>query len=85
LRHSHILPQRRGNSTRRRLLPAGHRNAEAISEILEPQAALPRAAIESPDLPPDHPLEPGTRPTGRAASPSERIALRKRHQRDFAG
>jgi localization factor PodJL len=46
----------------------------AISEILEPQAApLPRAAIES-DLPPDHPLEPGTRPMGRAASPSERIA-----------
>jgi localization factor PodJL len=46
----------------------------AISEILEPQPApLPRAAIE-PDLPPDHPLEPGTRPTGRAASPSERIA-----------
>ena len=46
----------------------------AISEILEPQAApVPRAAIE-PDLPPDHPLEPGTRPLGRAASPSERIA-----------
>jgi localization factor PodJL len=46
----------------------------AISEILEPQAApLPRAAID-PDLPPDHPLEPGTRPLGRAASPSERIA-----------
>jgi localization factor PodJL len=46
----------------------------AISEILEPQAApSPRAAIE-PDLPPDHPLEPGTRPMGRAASPSERIA-----------
>jgi localization factor PodJL len=46
----------------------------AISEILEPQAArAPRAAIE-PDLPPDHPLEPGTRPPGRAASPSERIA-----------
>ena len=34
----------------------------AISEILEP------------DLPPDHPLEPGTRPNGRTASPSERIA-----------
>ncbi|MEA2896634.1 MAG: localization factor PodJL [Bradyrhizobium sp.] len=46
----------------------------AISEILEPRPApLPRAAIE-PDLPPDHPLEPGTRPLGRAASPSERIA-----------
>ena len=45
----------------------------AISEILEPHAAQPRTAIE-PGLPPDHPLEPGTRPTGRAASPSERIA-----------
>jgi localization factor PodJL len=45
----------------------------AISEILEPHAAPPRAAIE-PDLPPDHPLEPGTRPTVRMASPSERIA-----------
>jgi len=45
----------------------------AISEILVPHAAAPRVAIE-PDLPPDHPLEPGTRPTGRAASPTERIA-----------
>jgi localization factor PodJL len=46
----------------------------AISEILGPQAAsAPRSAIE-PDLPPDHPLEPGTRPPGRVASPSERIA-----------
>ena len=46
----------------------------AISEILEPHAAAaPRAAI-TPDLPPDHPLEPGTRPNARTASPSERIA-----------
>jgi localization factor PodJL len=45
----------------------------AISEILEPHAAPSRAAIE-PALPPDHPLEPGTRPSGRVASPSERIA-----------
>jgi localization factor PodJL len=44
----------------------------AISEILEPHAAAPRLAIE-PDLPPDHPLEPGTRPSGRV-SPTERIA-----------
>jgi localization factor PodJL len=46
---------------------------KAISEILEPHAAQPRAAIV-PDLPPDHPLEPGTRPSGRVGSPSERIA-----------
>jgi localization factor PodJL len=45
----------------------------AISEILEPHTAQPRLAI-APELPPDHPLEPGTRPAGRAASPSERIA-----------
>ena len=45
----------------------------AISEILEPHTAPQRAAI-APDLPPDHPLEPGTRPTARLASPSERIA-----------
>jgi localization factor PodJL len=44
----------------------------AISDILEPHAA-PRAAI-APDLPPDHPLEPGTRPPLRMSSPSERIA-----------
>ena len=45
----------------------------AISEILEPHAAPARAAIAA-ELPPDHPLEPGTRPSGRPASPSERIA-----------
>ena len=45
----------------------------AISEILEPHAAAPRTAI-APDLPPDHPLEPGTRPPPRMSSPSERIA-----------
>jgi len=45
----------------------------AISEILEPHAAAPRTVI-APELPPDHPLEPGTRPVGRMASPSERIA-----------
>jgi localization factor PodJL len=47
--------------------------SNAIGEILEPHAALVRPAIAS-DLPPDHPLEPGTRPSGRVASPSERIA-----------
>jgi localization factor PodJL len=45
----------------------------AISEILDQHAAPPRATIE-PGLPPDHPLEPGTRPSGRVPSPSERIA-----------
>jgi localization factor PodJL len=45
----------------------------AISEILEPLAAAPRTAI-APELPPDHPLEPGTRPNARLSSPSERIA-----------
>ncbi|MCK1716315.1 tetratricopeptide repeat protein [Bradyrhizobium sp. 141] len=45
----------------------------AISEILEPHTAPARAAL-APELPPDHPLEPGTRPGGRVASPSERIA-----------
>ena len=55
------------------VMPAAAVAPKAISEILEPHAAPPRAAIE-PELPPDHPLEPGTRPTGRTASPSERIA-----------
>ncbi|QPF84479.1 SEL1-like repeat protein [Bradyrhizobium genosp. L] len=45
----------------------------AISEILEPHAASARPALAL-ELPPDHPLEPGTRPTGRMSSPSERIA-----------
>lgn len=45
----------------------------AISEILEPHTAPPRAAL-APELPPDHPLEPGTRPGARVATPSERIA-----------
>ncbi|WP_407116459.1 hypothetical protein [Bradyrhizobium sp. LMG 9283] len=45
----------------------------AISDILEPHTAPARAAI-APELPPDHPLEPGTRPGGRVATPSERIA-----------
>jgi localization factor PodJL len=45
----------------------------SISEILEPHTAPSRVA-GPPELPPDHPLEPGTRPSGRVASPSERIA-----------
>jgi localization factor PodJL len=48
---------------------------KAISDILEPHAAqAARMATIEPDLPPDHPLEPGTRPSGRLASPAERIA-----------
>ncbi len=53
--------------------PAAIATPRAISEILGPHAAQPRPAIE-PELPPDHPLEPGTRPAGRVATPSERIA-----------
>lgn len=52
-------------------VPAIPATPRAISEILVPHAT-PRAAIE-PDLPPDHPLEPGTRPMPRS-TPSERIA-----------
>src|SRR5262249_35997089 len=48
--------------------------ALAISEILMPSSAAPRTPAPEPDLPHDHPLEPGTRPNGRPASPSERIA-----------
>jgi localization factor PodJL len=60
---------------------AGLVTPQAITEILEPHAAqvqeAARRAVE-PALPPDHPLEPGTRPTGRMASPSERIAMSER-------
>jgi localization factor PodJL len=52
-------------------LPAPPR---AISEILEPHAAKAARPAITPELPPDHPLEPGTRPNGRIPSPSERIA-----------
>ncbi|MBV9531594.1 MAG: SEL1-like repeat protein [Bradyrhizobium sp.] len=44
----------------------------ALSENLLAYAQPWRAAI-APELPPDHPLEPGTRPNGRAGSPSERV------------
>jgi localization factor PodJL len=55
-------------------MPAGDAMPpRAISEILEPHTTQPRTAI-APELPPDHPLEPGTRPAARAASPAERIA-----------
>lgn len=48
---------------------------KAIADILEPHTAPPqRPTPIAPELPPDHPLEPGTRPAGRVASPAERIA-----------
>jgi localization factor PodJL len=43
------------------------------ASAVEKRVPLPRTVID-PELPPDHPLEPGTRPHGRIASPSERIA-----------
>jgi localization factor PodJL len=45
----------------------------AISQILVPSSAPARPALD-PALPPDTPLEPGTRPNGRVSTPSERIA-----------
>ncbi|MBB1091827.1 SEL1-like repeat protein [Rhodopseudomonas palustris] len=51
--------------------PAANRAAAGPST--EPQISSPRAAI-NPALPPDHPLEPGSRPPARVTSPSERIA-----------
>ena len=66
----------------RRRRPCAAIAPRAISEILEPHAAPPRAAIE-PDLPPDHPLEPGTRPTGRVGfALGAHRGFRKRHQRN---
>ncbi len=55
------------------VLAAAAAAPKAISEILEPQTPPARASV-APELPPDHPLEPGTRPAVRPASPSERIA-----------
>ncbi|ABD09292.1 Sel1-like protein [Rhodopseudomonas palustris HaA2] len=50
----------------------------------EPQIAPQRLAADA-SLPPDHPLEPGTRPPGRVASPSERIAASESAISEFAG
>ena len=62
---------------------------KTVEEIIEARLRADESTIPSPkmdarpeplhspingDLPPDHPLEPGTRPPGRALSPSERIA-----------
>ena len=46
----------------------------AVSMPAAQQRVQPSRAVIDPELPPDHPLEPGTRPYGRVASPSERIA-----------
>ncbi len=69
--------------------PPINREPNAIRDILAPRplvepapiAPLPHAEIrhEAPrttlglDLPPDHPLEPGTRPSNRSMTPAERI------------
>ncbi|QDL95824.1 hypothetical protein FLL57_00230 [Rhodopseudomonas palustris] len=41
---------------------------------IEPVIAAPQPPRREASLPPDHPLEPGTKPPSRVASPSERIA-----------
>ncbi|MBX9711679.1 MAG: hypothetical protein K2X60_11660 [Xanthobacteraceae bacterium] len=57
-------------------------------ELTAPAAAPPHHAARTPidpDLPPDHPLEPGTRyPQGRGSSPSERIAASEGALKDIA-
>ena len=71
---------------------------KAISDILDPKPApkpvAPPVTVErpssprpmaDPQLPPDHPLEPGTRPQGRGASPSERIAASEDAISEIAG
>ena len=71
---------------------------KAISDILDPKSApkptAPPVTVErpssprpmvDPQLPPDHPLEPGTRPLGRGASPSERIAASEEAISEIAG
>ena len=86
-RNCPIPPRRRRISPRRRAISMPrpvcrrHRAPRAISEILEPHAAPSRAAIET-DLPPDHPLEPGTRPTAGGFALGAHRRFRKRHQRN---
>lgn len=69
---------------------------KAISDILDPKPkpvappvtaerpSSPRPTVD-PQLPPDHPLEPGTRPQGRGGSPSERIAASEDAISEIAG
>ena len=58
-------------AARRRCQP--HRFRRVRSARSSSRTPPARAAL-APELPPDHPLEPGTRPGGRVATPSERIA-----------
>jgi localization factor PodJL len=58
------------------LIPRDTFDPERIPQSATTRPPQPRPAID-PDLPPDHPLEPGTRTTEPAASPSERIAASK--------
>jgi localization factor PodJL len=58
------------------LIPKNTIDPDRVAQSATTRPPQPRPAID-PDLPPDHPLEPGTRTTERAASPSERIAASK--------
>lgn len=62
---------------------------EASREDIAPATAMPRPQTArtpiDPDLPPDHPLEPGTRyQAGRGPSPAERIAASEGALKDIA-
>ncbi|MCG6205303.1 hypothetical protein LPW26_11685 [Rhodopseudomonas sp. HC1] len=73
--------------------PAPAPSSRAIFDILDPQASRGRAPepqittqrMPQDSLPPDHPLEPGSRPPARVASPSERIAASESAISELAG
>ncbi len=67
---------------RPRVAPAAA--AAPVAPPVETRAAPARATLGL-DLPPDHPLEPGTRPAGRPLSPSERIAASESALSEIAG
>ena len=75
-RRKRISPPPRANSRPRRRRPplSPRRCRRGRSAKFWSRMPRRRAPAIEPDLPPDHPLEPGTRPNGRVASPSERIA-----------
>lgn len=58
------------------LIPRDTFDPARVPQSATTRPPQPRPAID-PDLPPDHPLEPGTRTTEPAASSSERIAASK--------